>query len=312
MHDPASNTHYYAWEYVETWKFVVPIEPIGKPEWKECFMYSDNCEFKMGTSINLTGDKIERYPLLLIGEQTNRLRWRYSIIVKQYTLSEQAYRFYSNLIELNESQGTLFDPVPYSLTGNVKCMTNEEKPVLGYFLVSGISGKRIFIDNDDLPHQYQPITGFELCHTRLAQLEYQLIQVPFDTVVPEIVLLPYSMDKLNRVREIDSLRHLGISVYDVYVYIIGDCTDTTVTCGDCAMPYFMKIFALQDSFEIAYALDTLLPYLECDSLGCCYCGPCDTIIPCDTMAQISLAEPRCFNCTLTGDAEVPDFWTEDQ
>jgi hypothetical protein len=309
-HDPENNTHYYAWEYEETWKFVVPIQPIGRPEWKECFMYSGNYDFKIGTSIQKTGDRMERYPLLFIDEKTNKLRWRYSILVKQFTLSEQAYQFYSNLIELNENQGTLFDPVPYSLTGNVKCVTNEEKPVLGYFLVSGVSEKRIFIDNKDLPYQYQPISGFESCYSRQVTIEYELIQVPVDSVVPLVKLLPYSLSKVNKIKEIDSLRHLGISVFDIYIYTVGDCTDTTFKCGDCALPYLMSLFSL-DSLEAAYALDTLAPYLECDSNGYCFCGPCDTIISCDTVAQISLSEPRCFNCTLTGDNKVPDYWVEE-
>ena len=164
--DPANSTHFYAWDYEETWKFIVPYDVMRKPEWKVCYRHMKNYNFLIGTSTQRTGDRIERYPLLYINNNTNRLFWRYTMLVRQSTLSEHAYQYFKNIITLNENQGTLFDPIPYAVMGNMKNLSHEDKPVLGYFLVTGVTKKRIFIDHEELPDEYQPVNGFESCMLR--------------------------------------------------------------------------------------------------------------------------------------------------
>ena len=166
-HDSLNSEYFYAWDYEETWKFTVPYMIPDKPEWNVCYRYSKSNDFIIGTSIRNTNNRIKRYPLLFIDNNTNRLFLHYSILVKQYALSEQAYQFFKDLITLNDNQGTLFDPIPYAIVGNLKNLSNRDKPVLGYFLVAGVSEKRIFIDNDDLPFEYIPVSGFESCYLAL-------------------------------------------------------------------------------------------------------------------------------------------------
>lgn len=259
-HDPANSTHYYGWEYEETWEFEVPINPILKPWLKTCFLHSDNYDFKIGTSIRQTGDRIDRYKLLYINNKTNRLRWRYSILVKQYSLSELTYQFYDKLIELNESQGTLFDPVPYSLTGNVKCITNKDEPVIGNFQVSGVSEKRIFIDNEELPREFQPVTGFEFrCFSQSTVVPDSLVGIPEGTSYFDVHRLPWDLTRIREDIAVDSLYYLGYAVYEIFIEQM-----------------------------------TILP----DG---------DTLF----FLRLQMAYPFCFDCSLTGDNKVPDFWDEE-
>lgn len=164
-HDSTNNTHYYSWDYDETWKFRVPIDYVGKPEWKECYKDSKSTQFNIGSSTHRVGDNIDRRKLLYIGENTNRLFIRYTMNVRQFALPEKAYNFFNDLITLNQNQGTLFDPIPYSLVGNMKNLTHQDMPILGYFLVAGASEKRIFIDRSDLPKSFRPTDGFDDCST---------------------------------------------------------------------------------------------------------------------------------------------------
>ncbi|HEY4786202.1 MAG TPA: hypothetical protein VIH57_09130, partial [Bacteroidales bacterium] len=114
----------------------------------------------------------------------------------QFILSEQAYTFFKDLNTLNQDQGTLFDPIPYSLIGNMKNLTHTDVPVLGYFLVAGGSEKRIFIDREDLPEDFNPTDGFDGCNTE-------------STIVPWTLRNDISQDP-----KVDSLMRLGYAVID--------------------------------------------------------------------------------------------------
>ena len=62
---------------------------------------------------------------------------------------------------MTEEQGGLYDPIPKPLTGNVSCVDDPSEPVLGYFSVSAVSSRRLFIENDTL--KYTP--GGQYCVT---------------------------------------------------------------------------------------------------------------------------------------------------
>jgi len=195
-HDSTNGTRYYAWNYDETWKFRVPIDVVDKPEWKVCYKSLSKLNLDVGTTINRIGDIIEKHPLLFIDGNTNRLFIRYTMLVRQFTLSEQTYKFFNSLITINQNQGTLFDPMPYSLVGNVKSLSNKDLPVLGYFLVAGASGKRIFIDRSDLPEDFNPTDGFDGCNT-------------------ENAIVPWTLrNDIRQDPKVDSLMRLGYSVLD--------------------------------------------------------------------------------------------------
>jgi len=196
-HDPTNSTRYYGWEYIETWKFKVPLDVVRplKPEWKTCYQTNTSAFINLGTTIERNNDVIEKQVLQTIEENTNRLYIRYSILARQYSFTEPTYRYLHNLTNLNKNQGTLFDPTPYSLTGNIKCLNNKNIPVVGYFVVAGAAEKRIFIDRSDLPKEYNPTNGFNGCSENIIYVDAKIKDY-----------------RLNR--QYDSLTRLGYSVYD--------------------------------------------------------------------------------------------------
>ena len=163
-HDAQNKTRYYGWEYVDTWKYIVPIDAPDYLDRREGYASSSNYYYNIATTIHRNTDIIERRPLQFIGEDVNKLYLRYSIMVTQYAFTEQSYKYFKDLVSINQNQGSLFDPTPHSLTGNIKNVSNKDLPVLGYFMVAGASEKRIFIDRRELPKEYWPISGFEDCY----------------------------------------------------------------------------------------------------------------------------------------------------
>lgn len=67
--------------------------------------------------------------------------------------------------KMTEEQGGLYDPIPQSLTGNIKCVDDPAEPVLGFFSVSAVEQKRLFIDNDTIKY---PAGGPQYCVTDTA------------------------------------------------------------------------------------------------------------------------------------------------
>lgn len=98
------------------------------------------------STINLTEPVILDYPLNYVSTESRELYIRYSLLVSQFSLSEDAYRFWTTVKEQNSNQGGLYNTQPYQVRGNLQNTNNPEEPVLGYFTVAGESKKRIFVD----------------------------------------------------------------------------------------------------------------------------------------------------------------------
>jgi len=192
-HDPTNQTRYYGWEYDETWRFQVPIDVRLKPKWKTCFQNQSSYFINLGTSIQRNNDIIEKQKITGIDESTNRLFMRYTILAKQYSYSAETYKYISELKNQNMSQGSLYDVIPYSLTSNVRCLTNKNEPVIGYFVVAGATEKRIFIDRSELPKEFNPTNGFSDCYTGFASVSATLKYWALDPVVDSLYKKGYQV-----------------------------------------------------------------------------------------------------------------------
>jgi len=102
----------------------------------------------------LTVPMIKRFPLNYVSTEDRQLSIKYSLLVRQYTLSKEAYFFWNSYRMQNENQGTLFESLPYFIRGNVVNVNNPDEPVLGYFLVAGVSEQRIFKERPPLKFYY--------------------------------------------------------------------------------------------------------------------------------------------------------------
>jgi hypothetical protein len=70
-------------------------------------------------------------------------------LVKQYVQSQEAYAFYRTLNDLSGSESILSQNQPGFINGNVFSSDNANEKVIGFFEVSSVSSKRIFINRDD-------------------------------------------------------------------------------------------------------------------------------------------------------------------
>ena len=91
-------------------------------------------------------------------EQEQKLHHKYSLLVRQYSLGEEAFYYWNDLKKNSQEQGSLFDSQPALLKSNIRNVNDENEYVLGFFSMAGMVEKRAFaIEPDGLdlsPYDY--------------------------------------------------------------------------------------------------------------------------------------------------------------
>ena len=161
-HDPQNNTTYYRWEFLETWEYHAEYDTNlgfrnGQIYFRDsselthkCWSDSRSTEILIGTSAKLTEDVISRQHLTYIPRNTEKIVERYSILVKQFALTREAFEHWQILEKNKRQRGTIFDSQPAQLSENIHCLTNPDEPVIGWVSASSIQEKRIFIRNSEV------------------------------------------------------------------------------------------------------------------------------------------------------------------
>lgn len=154
-----AGDEYYRWSYDETWKFRVPYPkkfnyidskhiPRVERIKETCWRNRKSDENIVYSGIQGADDKIINEPVLFIpATKSDRLLIEYSIMVKQYSISEKDYEFWSNLNKAGEGGGDIFAAQPFPVVSNVHNVKNNDEKVLGYFQVSAVRQMRKFIVN---------------------------------------------------------------------------------------------------------------------------------------------------------------------
>jgi hypothetical protein len=141
--DPTNNCKYYRWEYVETWKIVLPYQVTKKT----CWVSNNSNKIYLKNTSFLSESKVTKFPLNYVSDETDRLKERYSLLVNQYSLNDEEYDYWEKLQKVSETVGGLYDITPMTIPSNIHCMENPSEKVLGYFSVSAVASKRIYIDD---------------------------------------------------------------------------------------------------------------------------------------------------------------------
>ena len=140
-HDPSNNCRFYRWEYSETWEFHLPFNFPNNV----CWLSNNSGEIIIkNTSLHAETNVIGQ-PVLTITDPIDRLSVKYSILVKQFSLNEDEYFYWERLKNSLDQTGGLYDLIPNDIPNNIFCLEEPNRKVLGYFSVSAMSSKRLFI-----------------------------------------------------------------------------------------------------------------------------------------------------------------------
>lgn len=79
------------------------------------------------------------------------------LYIDQYSLNNEAYAYYKQMDELLRSEGKLFDPIASRLSGNMKCVTDPDRKVFGFFESSSVSHSAFSISFRNQFNEYKII-----------------------------------------------------------------------------------------------------------------------------------------------------------
>jgi hypothetical protein len=147
---------------------------------------------------DLSSEGVVKYPVRFIPpEDLHMIKERYSILVKQYTQSKDAYNFYKTLNKFSRQESLLSDYQMGFVQGNLYA-TDKNHKIVGFFDVTSVSTKRIFFNYEDLfidePSYFHPCTSKTYDYRITLPSERDLIlyygrdlQPPWDVITYEIV-----------------------------------------------------------------------------------------------------------------------------
>jgi hypothetical protein len=156
-HDPSNNTRYYRYDYSETWEhdanIVSPwavvngnlVASDSTNQKTRCWSTAPSTNVLIASSAALANDVISAFPVATVPQGDTKIDIRYSILVRQYALTEDAYNYWLLIQKTSQGLGTLFDLQPTQLVGNIHCLTNPSEPVIGFLSANSVQQQRIFV-----------------------------------------------------------------------------------------------------------------------------------------------------------------------
>ncbi len=163
------ETRYFSWEYDETWKIRTPYVSQRFINYTECYPTQKSQGVYISTTESLTANKLVDNRVYFIDFMTDRLSFRYSTLLQLQSISRDTYLYLDHVKKINLSNGSLFDPIPSSLNGNVFC-NDKSVPVLGNFQVSAVSQKRMYVDYSELNPDENIYWASDYCEILLISL----------------------------------------------------------------------------------------------------------------------------------------------
>jgi hypothetical protein len=161
-HDPTGDTRFYRYDYIETWEhdaeltadytvaggMIVPVDSSNQKF--RCWTTAPSTNVIVTTSARLAQDIISAFPITTITNGDTKFTIAYSILVRQYALTEDAYNYWLLIQKTSNSLGTLFDLQPTQLMGNFHCITNPSEPVIGFLSAYTVQQQRVFVYHSNL------------------------------------------------------------------------------------------------------------------------------------------------------------------
>ena len=149
-HDPASAQNYYRW----TSYGYIPRKSIGGPcgsSPPDCGLLC-NCnafceQFLENNQINILSDQYINGGEIIQPVFYSPLYWqgKHFIEISQFSISKKIYQFWEQYLAQTNRTGSILDPFPASLLGNVYNQADSNDVALGLFFASDLVTKKIVI-----------------------------------------------------------------------------------------------------------------------------------------------------------------------
>lgn len=160
--DPGfSRSGYLGFLFEETWEFhsdVYPEYEVNPNTWSYsmlqngypyywCWRSFNPVQVTLMDYTNLSEGVIRDLPVKYFLRSDTRNHRRYSILVKAFALSKEAFDYNKRTQEISDIGGDLFTPDPGAITGNLVCETHPDLQVMGMVLAGKVTSKRAWLNS---------------------------------------------------------------------------------------------------------------------------------------------------------------------
>jgi hypothetical protein len=147
----------YMWEMTETWEYhsryiiggfwdgELTVLTVPTDTFNICYKSARIPEIFTHSTSNVTNGMIQKFPLNYVTDETDRLSWEYSLNVRQYSLSPDAFEYFNTIRELSKETGGMYEKQPANIPGNIYNPDDADEKVTGMFYASSVTEKRIFV-----------------------------------------------------------------------------------------------------------------------------------------------------------------------
>lgn len=198
-HDPTGQSRFYRWRYTETWEFNSAYKSVL--EYRNgivqdrttpiytCWRTEQPSFIRQASTASLSQDAVSDFSLTSFSDRAERVRIRYSILVTQYAETAEEFAYLEVLRKNTEAVGTVNDPLPSQLTGNVhRIGTATTEPVLGFVSAHTVQQQRLFLTPQVLG--LPPSWAFDSPYANCIQVT-EPVPNP-DDKFPNIIHIPYT------------------------------------------------------------------------------------------------------------------------
>ncbi len=170
-----NDAQYYRYEFDETYKIVAPkwsffnLEPdvVSPPVFsvklvqktiddRICFNTVSSNKIILHETSGLSQNSVNA-EVQFLPENDFKIAHRYSVLVKQYVQSFEAFTYYKALEKQSSNESLFTQTQPGFLAGNISSTANPDDRAIGYFEVVSASEKRIFFNYNDFFSNNTPV-----------------------------------------------------------------------------------------------------------------------------------------------------------
>ena len=156
IHWELIETYEYHSEYAREWVYDGEVHHIVPPDFSLMYCWRTNQipEIFTLTTNNLNENAYHKLPLHFVSNRSVRFEYGYSVLVKQFSLTEAAFLYWDQMRQNSLLGGSLYETQPLAVKGNMNDLSDPDQEVLGFFGASQLKTQRIFTTNPGLILDY--------------------------------------------------------------------------------------------------------------------------------------------------------------
>ncbi|MCP2042787.1 hypothetical protein L1278_000810 [Pontibacter sp. HSC-36F09] len=151
VQDPSEQGNYYRWDTEGVFEFYSDVGDAPLPA--RCWSNMGSINTKVVTNDDrLVNGRYFEQPVVVVPAD---IPTKYRIKIRQFSLTAGAHEFLRLFNQQQSSVGSIFDPPPARINGNLYSLTDPEEQVIGYFSASAMTEDFIVIHRQ----LYAPFPG---------------------------------------------------------------------------------------------------------------------------------------------------------